>query len=156
MKRLRCLFLCLILNICYCSTALASDYTHSSATTEVLNDGSYIETTIEAVSSINLFAATSTKSGKKTSTYKDSSGKIYWSVTVNGNFSYNGSSSKCTSSTISTTCPSKIWKLSNKSSSKSGATATVSVVAKRYTNDSITKTIKRSVSLTCSKTGKLY
>lgn len=155
MKRLRYLFLCLILSICYNPTVLASDYTNSSTTTEVLDDGSYIETTIETVSSINLFSATSTKSGKRTSTYKDSSGKIYWSVTVNGSFSYNGSSSKCTSSAISTTCPSKLWKLSNKSSSKSGATATASVVAKRYTNGTITKTIKRSVSLTCSKTGKL-
>jgi hypothetical protein len=141
MKRLYCLFLCLILNICYSSTALASDYTYSSTTTEILDDGSYIETTIKTNTSINLFSSTFTKNGQKTSTYKDSSGKIYWSITVNGNFSYNGSSSKCTSSTISTTCPSKLWKLSSKSSGKSGATATASVVAKRYTNGSITKTI---------------
>ena len=152
MKRLRYLFLCIILSICYSPAVLASDYTDSSTTIEILDDESYIETTIETVSSINLFAATSTKSGKKTSVHKGSSGEIYWSVTVNGNFSYNGSSSKCTSSTISTTCPSKLWKLSN----KSGATATASVVAKRYTNVPTTKTIKRSVSLTCSKTGKLY
>lgn len=156
MRRLRYLFLCIILSICYSPAVLASDYTDSSTTIEILDDESYIETTIETVSSINLFAATSTKSGKKTSVHKGSSGEIYWSVTVNGNFSYNGSSSKCTSSTISTTCPSKLWKLSNKSSSKSGATATASVVAKRYTNVPTTKTIKRSVSLTCSKTGKLY
>lgn len=155
MKRLRYLFLCLILSICYSPTVLAYDYINSSTATEFLDDGSYIETTIETVSSINLFSATSTKSGKKTSAHKDSSGKIYWSVTVNGNFSYNGSSSKCTSSTVSTTCPSKLWKLSNKSSSKSGATATASVIAKRYTNVPAIKTIKRSVSLTCSKTGKL-
>ena len=133
MKRLYCLFLCLILNICYSSTALASDYTYSSTTTEILDDGSYIETTIKTNTSINLFSSTFTKNGQKTSTYKDSSGKIYWSIT----------------------CPSKLWKLSSKSSGKSGATATASVVAKRYTNGSITKTIKRSVSLTCSKTGKL-
>ncbi len=155
MKRLYCLILCLVLSICYSSTTLASDYTDSSTTIEVLDDGSYIETTIETTPSINLFVVTSTKSGKKTSSHKDSSGRTLWSVTVNGTFSYNGTSSKCTSSTISTTCPSSMWKLSGKSASKSGATATASVVGKKYGNGTVTKTINRSVSLTCSKTGKL-
>lgn len=155
MKRLYCLILCLILSICYNSTTLASDYRDSSTSIEILDDGSYIETITETTTSINPFAVTSTKSGKKTSSHKDSSGKIFWTVTVNGTFSYNGTSSKCTSSTVSTTCPSSIWKLTNKSASKSGATATASAIAKRYTNNIITKTINRSVSLTCSKTGKL-
>ena len=65
MRRLRYLFLCIILSICYSPAVLASDYTDSSTTIEILDDESYIETTIETVSSINLFAATSTKSGKK-------------------------------------------------------------------------------------------
>ncbi len=76
MKRLRYLFLCIILSICYSPAVLASDYTDSSTTIEILDDESYIETTIETVSSINLFAATSTKSGKKPAFIKAVLGKF--------------------------------------------------------------------------------
>lgn len=154
MKRLYCLTLCLILSICFHSTALASDSNTSSTTIEFLNDGSYIETILTEDCPVGLFSTTSTKSGRKTSTYKNSSGQIQWSVTVNGTFSYNGSSAKCTVSSISTACPSKYWTLSGKSASKSGATAIASATAK-HTNGSNTKTIQRSVRLTCNKDGTL-
>ena len=156
MKRFYCLILCLILSVSFNVTTLAADSTESSTIIEVLDDGSYIETTIETDTSINLFAATSTKTGRKTIAHKEKSGRILWSVTVNGKFSYNGTSAKCTSSTISTSCPISSWKLSNKSASRSGATATASAVARRYKNGSVAETLKRSVSLTCSNTGKLY
>ena len=156
MKRFYCLILCLILSVSFNVTALAADSTESSTTIEVLEDGSYIEITTETTSSTTFFAATSTKSGKRTWSHKSSSGSTLCSVTVNGKISYNGTSSKCTSSTISTSCPSSSWKLSNKSASKSGATATASAVARKYKNGSVAQTLKPSVSLTCSKTGKLY
>lgn len=70
--------------------------------------------------------------------------------------SYIEITTETTSSTISTSCPSSSWKLSNKSASRSGATATASAVARRYKNGSVAQTLKPSVSLTCSKTGKLY
>ncbi len=154
MKKLYYLTLCLILSICFHSTVLASDINASSTIVEYLKDGSYIETILEENNSVGLFSTTSTKSGKKTSTYKNSSGQIQWSISVTGTFSYNGSSSKCMSSSISTTCPGKYWSLSGKSASKSGATAIATATAK-YINGSNTKTVQRSVQLTCSKNGTL-
>lgn len=154
MKRFYCLILCFILCLGFNSTAFASDSSiHTNR--EIFEDGSYIETTITENSSPNIFATNSTKNGKKTSTYKNSDGKTLWSITVNGAFSYNGTSSKCTSSSITTTCPDTNWKLSNKSANKSDATAIATATAKRYVGSTCVQTITRSVRLTCSKTGTL-
>lgn len=119
----------------------------------VYDDGSYIEINLEQDSH---FTRASSTSGKKTSTYKDSNGKILWSVRVEGSFTYTGSSATCTSSSITTTCPASNWKLSNKTSSRSGAAAIASATAKEYTFLGIcTKTINKTVKLTCSPSGKL-
>lgn len=120
---------------------------------EVFEDGSYIETTIEQNCS---YRRASTTSGSKTSTYKDSNNKILWSVKVSGSFTYTGSSATCTGSSISTTCPDSMWKLSNKRASRSGASAIASVTAKEYTFLGIcAKTVEKTVKLSCSTGGKL-
>lgn len=119
----------------------------------IYDDGSYIEINLEQDSH---FTRASSTSGKKTSTYKDSNGKILWSVQVEGSFTYTGSSATCTSSSITTTCSANNWKLSNKTSSSSGATAIASATAKEYTLLGIcTKTINETFRLTCSSNGKL-
>ena len=66
-----------------------------------------------------------------------------------------GKSSKCTKSTVTTTCVNSNWKITNKSSKKVDSTATASATATKYTNKVAVQTIKRSVSLSCSKSGKL-
>lgn len=152
MKKMYGLFLCLVMCFSFSVNTQAASQTISA--TEVFSDGSYIETTIVEDTTIVPFAS-SIKSGKKTSTYKDSAGSVLWSITVHGKFSYNGSSSTCISSKISTTCSNSYWKLSNKSSSKAGATAKASVTAKRYMGNTLAQVLKRSVSLTCSKKGVL-
>lgn len=120
---------------------------------ETYEDGSYLEVVLEE--EITLIR-NSTKTGKKTYNYKDSSGTLFWSLSVSGAFVYNGTTSTCTDSVVSTTCPSSDWKLSNKSASKSGATASASVTAKQKTALGITiKTINKTVKLTCSPDGTL-
>lgn len=120
---------------------------------EQFQDGSYIEVTIEQN---NAFARSSTITGKKTASYKGSSGTTYWSVTVTGTFTYNGKIASCTKSSVSTKNHSTSWKLSNAKSSKSGATALASVTAKQYHQDgNILKTVNQTVKLTCSASGKL-
>lgn len=119
---------------------------------QVFDDGSYIEITID--DPIVNTRASVTKS--KTATYKGSDGTALWSVTVKGTFSYNGSSSSCTSSSVSTKNYSTKWKLSNAKASKSGSTAFASVIAKLYNNGgSLLGTINKTVKLTCDKNGNL-
>lgn len=123
---------------------------------KTFDDGSYIESSIvEEKSQFDLLSTTKTKSGYQTSTYKSDSGKTLWTITVHGTFTYNGKSAKCTASSVSTTCPSSNWKLSDKKSKKSGATAKASAVAKKYIDGTYIKTLHSTVTLTCSKSGKL-
>lgn len=113
----------------------------------------YYETMLETYSSK---ARSSTiRSGKKTTSYKNSSGEILWSVSVTGTFTYNGNSATCTSSSVSTTCPNSSWKITSKSANKSGATAKATATAKRYNNGSVIETKTKTVTLTCSATGTL-
>ncbi len=117
-------------------------------------DGSYIEEQIRGSSS-RLFSPTSIRYGHKTSTYKSRSGKTILTITVSGTFTYNGMSSKCIKSTVSVHCQNSNWKVKRKSARKHGSTATASATAAKYTNKVAVQTIKRSVSLSCSKSGKL-
>jgi hypothetical protein len=135
----------------------ASDST-TTTTIEYLPNGDYIETTIEEASSGASFAlltASSTKSGSKTISYANSAGVTQWYVKVTGSFTYNGSTSSCTSSSVTAASQSSVWTISNKSASKSGATATASCTAKLYSASLVIQTINKTVNLTCSKTGTL-
>jgi len=120
---------------------------------DYLDDGIIVETII-AESYLSLYAE-NTKSGKKTKNYKNDSGKILYSVTVHGTFNYNGSTSKCTSSTIEVISNTSDWKVYSKSASKSGNKAIGKATMKRYYNGTLLETQYPSVTLTCDKNGKL-
>jgi hypothetical protein len=129
---------------------------------EQFEDGSYCETIIETEQtaidsgvSIMAASATSTKSGTKTVNYKNSSGVLQWYVKVAGSFTYNGSTSTCTSSTVTAAAPSDNWKISSKSAGKSGNQAKGAATAKLYSGSSVIQTVSKTVILTCSKTGAL-
>lgn len=98
--------------------------------------------------------ATSTKTAKKTGYFANGS-TILWSVTVTGTFTYNGTTSKCTNSSVSASSNDSRWKIVSKSSSKSGSTAKATATAKYYLNNLVIETKTQSVSLTCSPSGKL-
>ena len=154
MKKITIIILSFLLNF-YSNTFVFASNTNEIHTLEVFEDGSYIEEQIDCSPTVSLFSTTSTKYGHKTATYKSSSGNTIWTITVSGIFTYNGKSSKCTKSTVTTTCVNSNWKITNKSSKKVDSTATASATATKYTNKVAVQTIKRSVSLSCSKSGKL-
>lgn len=115
-----------------------------------VNENFYMETIIYEKN-----VTRSTKSGTKTVNYRNAAGTIVWSVSVHGNFTYNGNTSSCTSSTVSTTCPSNVWKIISKSSSKSNNTAIGRATAKLYSNGIPIQTLSREVRLSCSSSVKL-
>lgn len=128
---------------------------NSADVVEVFDDGSYIESSTEENIIATLSRSSSTKSARRTYTYKSSSGKTLWTITVTGTFSYSGSSSSCTKSSISTTCPSITFKLASKKATKHNSTATATASFKQYNDSVYLRTITRSVSITCDKNGKL-
>ena len=121
-----------------------------------LENGDYLETKIQSeqtklpLSEISLFTRSTKQITKtKTSTYKSASGKSMWSVSITGTFTYNGSSAKCVSCSHS----SKTYTTKSISSSKKDNSATANVVAVHTVNGS--NSIKRYVTITCSKNGTI-
>lgn len=125
-----------------------------NSTIEFLGNGDYVETIIIEDNTLSQVRAT-TKSGTKTTYYKNSSGTIMWSVSVKGTFSYTGSSSTCTNATVSTTCPSVSWRILSSSSSRSGNVAKATATAGQFSANIEAKRLTRTVSLTCSANGTL-
>lgn len=131
--------------------------TETTTTIEYLNNGDYIETILVVESDYSQpYATTQTKKGTKTSYYKNSDDTVLWSVSVTGTFSYiSGSSSTCTAVSGSAVTNDSSWKVSTASTSKSGNKAISSTTAKHYTLFIVTKTVEKSVTLTCDTYGNL-
>ena len=103
----------------------------------------------------NAKAATNTKTGRKTTYYKNAADDVLWYVRVTGTFTYGNGSSKCTSATVSAESKNKTWKIASKSSSKSGSKAKATATAKQYLNGAPVGSVTKTVTLKCSSTGKL-
>ena len=158
MKKITCFFLLAILILNLFSTIPAYALTGSDIcldneckTIEILENGDYLETTL-IIKDLDL--KSSTKTGSKTKSYKNSSGVTLWSVTVHGTFSYTGTSSTCTNATRSTSAPGANWSIKSSSAGKSGNTATAHATA-TYRDGSYTTDYSMSVSLKCSANGTL-
>lgn len=119
--------------------------------TTYYENGYYYEVEISVTNSV----ARSAKEGSKTVYCKNSAGKILWSLTVKGRFTYNGSTSSCTSASVSTSVVDANWKITNKSSSKSGNTAKATATAIYYLNGNPLNSATKTVTLKCSASGKL-
>ncbi|MGF6375156.1 putative small secreted protein [Clostridiales Family XIII bacterium PM5-7] len=155
MKKIITLILSLVLVLSFTTMACFANTT-TDVCIEELPDGSYYEIVItEFENPLSFFATSQTKSGVKTVKYNTPGGTALWSVKVTGRFTYTGTSSKCTSSEVSATSYNANWKISNKSASKSGNTASATATAKQYQGSSAINTITRTVTLTCSAKGAL-
>jgi len=151
MRKILCVLFVIFLLI-YPSTATAANI-NSESEIEYFDDGSYIITTIdvEVQPTIALFSKTVTKS--KTAKYY--SGNVAkWYVKVTGTFTYGNGSAKCTKSTVTAVSYTNNLKITSKSASKSGNTASAKGVAKRYYGGTVIETLAKNVKLTCSSAGK--
>ncbi|MBO5343433.1 MAG: hypothetical protein J6A57_03195 [Ruminococcus sp.] len=123
-----------------------------SSSVEYFDDGSCLVTTItEEITN----SRASTKTGNKTTTYRDADGNALWAYKITGTFSYTGSSSSCTAVSDSYAIYNDDWHMSSHSCSKSGNTAYGTVTMKRKFLGVTTDTITKNVSLSCSASGTL-
>lgn len=136
-------------------TSISANNSTRTYIDEVFEDGSYIEIVIEEHETSSLTREMTTKTGKKTATYKDSNGNELWTFYVSGIFKYDGSTSTCTSSVVNASSLNSNWKIHSKSATKSNATASATCTAKQYTLGICVKTVTRNLSLTCSPNGTL-
>ncbi len=115
----------------------------------------FIETTITEKTSFLPIAkvrSSKSKTATKTTNVKDSSGNVLWSLSITGTFSYNGSSSQCTSCSHNASSNSE-WTIVNSSSSYSGNSATATATAQK--KHILSYTMSESVTISCSASGKI-
>lgn len=116
-------------------------------------DGSYI--IISDVEITSTARATNTITGQKHYTHYDSDGDVQWKATLKGTFTYTGSSATCTNSSITYTISDSSWKITEATATKSGNKATGDVTAKKYFLGIPTKTVEKTITITCSANGTL-
>lgn len=121
---------------------------------EYYDDGSYavISTVVEETEESGIIPAATAKSktADRTYTYYNKNNKKAWEMTLTAKFSYDGSTAKATSSSVSKKIHIDGWKCSSKSATKSGTTAKATGTFKYGT---LTKT--KTIGLKCSKTGTI-
>lgn len=126
-----------------------------AATNEILvmqfEDGSYMTDML----SIQEGRASGTKTGTRTRSYYASDNTLLWQVVLTGKFSYTGSSSSCTSSSVSANIYSSDWYTVSKSASKSGNTASANaVIGEKLLGVTVDK-VNVSLTLSCNANGNL-
>ena len=126
----------------------------ANSSVEYLENGAYIETVVIETAPLTR-AAYSTKNGQKTVTYKNSDGVAQWSYTVNGSFSYNGTTSSCTQVSDSYSISDSRWQVRNHSCSKSGNNANGSITVDRKVLGITTQTHSENITLSCDNNGNL-
>lgn len=147
------LSLCLIVVCLFPTCAFAANMEKSQSIT-YFDDGSYVITTVSITNTVAT-RASKTRVGSIKHDYHDAGGDLDWSASMTATFTYDGSTSRCTSAnTPEITIYDNIWSVYSKSSSKSGNTATgnVTMAAKQIIGSS---KFPVTLTLTCDKNGVL-
>lgn len=127
----------------------------AESTTDSNSDIIICVTTIEEVPNTAPMtrASYSTKTLKKTTTYMNKNKVALWYVSLTATFQYNGTNAGCLSASVSAGSYNSDWKVSDKRTSVSGATATAYATGKHYSGSTLIETVTKSVSLHCTKDG---
>lgn len=144
-----------LLSVLFSPISVYANDTILSSQKEYLENGDYFEITTIEHDTNSFFATSKTITASRTAKYVTSSGKVCWSVTVTGTFTYNGSTSKCTASKVSAISNNSNWRIASKNSSRCGNTASATATANLYKGSKIIKTATKTVTLSCSKNGTL-
>lgn len=154
MKKFILLCLSIIFTVVFPTTVFANNTNEHNMEKnnyiEYFEDGSYIITKI-VDGELNSRATGVVKT--KNYSYYNSNDDIEWVISISGTFNYNGSTASCTNAVTSYKIYNDRWKVTASSASRSGATARGDFTLKRYLMGIPTKTVDKTVTLTCSKTG---
>lgn len=163
MKRLLILLLAVILVFSLpFSTAFATEIDEASAvgidfrdySTETIwySDGSSLEVHTES----NTVPGTrNSLTGERTYLKKDSSGALEWKATLTATFTYNGSTSTCTSASCSVPIYKSNWYVVSCTTARSGNTATTNLTMGYKVNGSTLYTRSYTITLSCDANGNL-
>ena len=102
-----------------------------------------------------LFAKQSTVTKTKYCNYFDSNGKLLWSVSLKGTFTYNYRKAFCVSSEISYEIRDKDWTMLSYDSCEENDTAKVEFAIRQHKLGVPLKLIEKELTLTCDKNGNI-
>lgn len=151
-KRIIWLFVCILIM----GTSIdvyAGSSTEERTEIEYLKNGDYLITKIKEES--YKMRVGGTKTASKTTNYYNANGSIMWYVKVTATFKYDGKSSACTKVSADAGSKSSVWKVTNKTATKSGNSGTAKASATQYYGNRPLHTYTRSVTLRCDKNGSL-
>ncbi|MCC8073109.1 MAG: hypothetical protein LIO62_03160 [Clostridiales bacterium] len=151
MKKFSTVILILFILIFMCPTTIFAQEIKVNKNIEYLDDGSYIVTEFNTNGASTF--STSTKNYAKSSSYYNSDDEKEWTVVLTGTFSYTGTSATCTKAVKSYTIYNDKWKVTSSSASKSGNKAIGDFVLKKYVLGVSVKTVDKTLTISCSKTG---
>ena len=150
-KRFLSLFLAIALIISALSMECFAATDSSRKEIRYLEDGGYIVTTIEE----SMTRATNTKTGTKRDSKYNSDGTLEWQIILRGVFTYTGTTSTCTESTIAVNIYASNYSEVSRSATKSGNTAYGSATISRKVLGVTIATDTYPLTLTCDKNGNL-
>lgn len=155
MKKIIALLFTAIMILSLPMSAFANDTTvtvpNENGYIEYYEDGSYSITYFET-NTISAMAAT-TKTTTKVYNYYNSKNEKQWTVKLTGTFKYDGKSAVCTKSSTSYTIYNDKWKVKSAAASKSGRTSKGEFTVKYYVLGVATKTVNKTLTISCSNTG---
>lgn len=144
------LLTCILTFVFLSSNAFALEDNNSCSIIE-FEDGSYIEIIIEEHSA----KATNSKNGYKTYTYYDASDNMEWQAKLSASFTYDGTTSSCSSASCTVTIYESQWYEVSKTTTRSGNTATTELtMGQTFWGITIAKP-EYTITLTCDKDGNL-
>lgn len=100
-------------------------------------------------------AVRANKSGSVTADYYESTGILAWTVTLTAAFTYNGTTSSCTSANVSVNIFVNSWYTASRYVSWSGNTAAANVTMAK-TVSGTTISVPVTLTLSCDANGNLY
>lgn len=152
MKRVLSFFIlfCFLFNIC---SLFCSADNKNMNDIEYFEDGSYAITSI--IVNHSLLSASNSITRTKKYEFFDSTNQLCWAAFLTASFTYNGTTSSCTSVSKATTNYNSSWRCTASSCFKSGATATGNFTFKHYVLGIPNKTINKTLTLTCSPNGTI-
>ena len=145
--------LLLVLALLFASTTLSASAVESTKKGNIIrfSDGSYIEVVVEESNA----RAASTKTGYKLYRYRDASDNIEWEADLTATFTYNGTTSTCTSANCTVTIYESRWYEISNTTTRSGNTATTQLtMGEKFLGITISKP-QYTITLTCDKDGNL-
>lgn len=120
-----------------------------TVTKEYLSDGSYYETVIETGVQNRSYV----RGVKKTVTYKNADNKSIWYLSVIADFYFDGSTSRCTSSSVSAGSYTSTRKILSKTSGRSGNSGWAKATVGTYMGGVHVTDVTRTIYIYCDKNG---